>query len=198
MKHTLPGLSKMKGDQQGYTLLPPGEYLMEVQGLKVQEKYENNADPTENPNAKHIAWTYRFRSKVLNGQNLPPTVAIENYLGKTFFDSIYIMTPEHPKYNDPTDSGKVGDIGLNTLKAFLNTLGVKVTADGFNDKACEGKQFEVLLAVQGFTKRDGTPGKPNSVVEYRKADEESGGVEDEEVMALPDDGSDFVDDLLDE
>lgn len=180
----VPGLAASQGRQE-FKPLPPGEYLLKVTEIETESKMDSDNNVT--------GMNFIVSSMVENAQNLPDGTEKGEVIGKVLKEWIYIMGPENPRYSESTKSGgTLGQIGVDQLKSFLNAVSVPVKADGFNEKACVGKFYEVTLELDSY--KDKTTGKErisNNVKAYRKADDVGG----TEVVADADIPDDFDDDF---
>ena len=184
-KHSIPGLGASEGQKAGsFTIFPKGEYLMKVQAITINKK-EDMATK------KLVGQTFVVQSIVENCEKLPANEDKRDYIGKSFTDFIFVMTPDHPSYNNDTTSGKVGMIGVDTLKSFLTASNNPIKGDAFNEQKSVGAYVEMSIGVRKRKDQDGNMVDANRVWEYRVAN--IGGSEEEIA-----DGESFEDDLIEE
>lgn len=174
----VPGLSDSKG-MTTFQPLPPANYLFKVTEIESKDN--------ENEEGEVVGTNLIISSIVENAQNLPKGVDIGEVVGRSFKDFIFIMKPAHPKYNEISSAGtQIGMIGVDAVKSFLDSVGVPVKADGFNEQACVGKYFEADVAQRTYTSK-GEERKGNKVNAYYPASDVGGASDGVEADAdIPD------------
>lgn len=182
MSFKVPGLSQSEG-RAVFEPLPKAEYLLKVTAIETKDKDDNGVI---------TGTTFIVDSIVENAENLPAGVDKSEVVGKSLRDWIFVMSPEHPKYNDVTKSGgTIGMIGVDGLKSFLMAVRVEIRADGFNEQACVGRFYEASVGTRNFKDKQGNDKVGNTVDVYRPA-EEVGSTSVVDDADVPDD---FEDDL---
>ena len=111
------GLGERKGTPS--QVLPAGDYLLECVSCVAKESRDEANDYVKGTNVN-------FRFVVEDA--LQPTN--ENWIGSTFFESVFIMSEEHPKYetplkNDPTGR-TIGDLGPDQLADIARAMGIEL------------------------------------------------------------------------
>ena len=173
-KIKIPGVSASEGMRQMNFVFPPGEYLLKITGVEVTDK-TNLEDVV-------VGQTFQIQGEVLGGENLPSSENVKDYVGRTYTDFIFVMTPDHPSYAKETKTGgTVGEIGLGSLKSFLDAAGVAIKNDEFDEKKAINKWIEIRCGTRKWNDNDGNERTGNQVYEYRPhVDEEK------EAAATPD------------
>lgn len=183
-KVKIPGVSASEGMRQ-MGPLPSGDYLLKC--TKVDTKDKSGMDEVV------VGTTFQVSSEVLGCEKLPPTENPRDYVGRTFVDFIFVMSPNHPKYSDVTAGGsQIGMIGVGTLKSWLNVCKVPIKNDEFDEKKAVGKWFEVRIGTRSYKDAQGQDREGNVVYEYRQHEDEQAVAE-----SAPDEVS-FEDDLITE
>lgn len=160
MAYQVPGLANSTG-MTVFEPLPAGEYLLKVVALETTDKVEGNTV---------VGTTFAYESVVENADNLPEGTEKSDVVGRSFKDFIFVMTPDHPKYNEKTKRGTpMGMIGVDTLKSFLDSVGVAIRADGFNEKAPIGRYFEATVGTRTYKDKTGADRTGNQINAYRPA-----------------------------
>ena len=160
MKIKIPNISKSEGMRQMENLVfPPGDYLLKITDIKVTDKV--GEDDTV------VGTSFQIISEVLGAENLPAGEDIRKYVGKNFRDFIFVMSPEHPKYDVETSvGGTIGSIGVAQMKSFLDATGVKIVNDEFDEKKAIGAWIETRVGVRSYKDKDGVDRKGNQVYSY--------------------------------
>ena len=197
------GLSKSEGMKQFSFVLPEGDYLLVIEDVEIEGK--------KDASGKLIAYNYKINCIVDNAENLPDGVSADEVIGKSYTEFLYVMTPEHPKFSNPTKSGSVvGMIGIDRLKSFLDACAITIKKDTFNEKKLKGAAFEATVGLREYKDKEGKKREGNKINEYRLCAEEEAEeeelvevAEEPEVEALPEedddnDGDDFDDDFDDD
>lgn len=179
-KIKIPGVGSAEGMKQ-LGPLPPGEYLLKVTKVETKDKTDNGLV---------TGTTFVVTSQVLGAEKLPPTEAVRDYVDRPFSDFIFVMSPNHAKYEDVATNGtQIGMIGVNTLKSWLVACGVVIKNDEFDESKAIGKWYEARIGTRPYKDREGNDRVGNQVYEYRVH-------EDEAVADAAPDAVEFEDDII--
>lgn len=160
-KFSISGLGSSEGMRDNsFTIFPPGEYLFKVSEISINKKEDMMTK-------KHVGDTFVVKSIVENCEGLPASEDKKNFIGKTYVDFIFVMTPDHPSYAKEIDSGTVGMIGVDTLKSFLDATGNPIQGDSFNEQKSVNKYFEASIGMRKRKDKDGNMIDANKVWAYR-------------------------------
>jgi len=185
-KMKIPNVGASEGMRQmDFTVFPPGEYLLKVTEVTTTDK--------EGDSGKVIGTTFQVSSEVLGAEKLPANENVRDYVGKTYVDFIFVMNENHPSYANVTKiGGIVGEIGLGSLKSFLDATGVKIVNDEFDETKAQGKWIEIRCGTRNWKDNQGNERHGNQVYEYKAHEDE---------VALADskpDDVEFEDDIIEE
>lgn len=182
MKMKIPGIGASEGMRQMNMVFPPGEYLLKITDVTTTDKDVDGVI---------TGVTFQIQGEVLGAENLPANENPRTYVGRTYTDFIFVMSPDHPKYaNETKTGGTVGEIGIANLKSFLDAAGVPIKGDEFDETKAKGKWIEIRCGTKKWTDNQGQEKTGNQVYEYRPHVDETAAAE-----AAPDDVS-FEDDLI--
>ncbi len=173
-KVRIPGIGKSEGMREmDFTVFPQGNYLLKVTDTETKDKEFNGVI---------TGTTFTIKSEVLGGENLPANENVRDYVGKTYTDFIFVMSPDHPSYANVTKiGGIVGEIGLASLKSFLDSANVKIKDDEFDESKAVGAWIEVQVGTRSWKDKDGNDKTGNQVYSYKAHVDESA-----EAEATPD------------
>ena len=159
-KVKLPGIGKSEGMREmDFTVFPNGEYLLKVTSVEASDKTVDDVV---------TGTTFTIKSEVLGAENLPANENVRDYVGKTYTDLIFVMSPDHPAYANVTKiGGTVGEIGLAALKSFLDAAGVKIIKDEFDESKAVGSWIEIRAGVRSWKDQQGQERTGNQVYAYK-------------------------------
>lgn len=159
-KVRLPGIGKSEGMREmDFTVFPQGDYLLKVTSVEAADKTVEDVV---------TGTTFTVKSEVLGAENLPANENVRDYVGKTYTDFIFVMSPDHPSYANVTKiGGTVGEIGLASLKSFLDATNVKIVKDEFDEGKAVGSWIEVRVGIRKWKDNNGQDRTGNQVYSYK-------------------------------
>jgi len=127
----VPNVAGRKGTPS--SLIPDGDYLLEA----VQCGTKETRDPI---NDIVLGVNYQFRFSIEDVYQ-PKN---ESWLGSTYFENVFIMYEEHPKYDTPlqndANNRTVGDLGPDSLVDIANGMGITLDDDEVDPEVFVGPQ----------------------------------------------------------
>ncbi len=143
-KRKVPGLSKSKGMQSGFTLFPAGKYVFEVAGYAEKES------------EKGTTTLHNFRFKCLDALD----DRNQEMVDKTYFHTLIEMHDDHPSYE------QWSHIFVDELKSFVDATGLEIKAESLDFADFEGKTFVATVAQRDEKDAEGNPTKRNRINKY--------------------------------
>ncbi len=143
-KRKIPGLSKSKGMQSGFTLFPAGKYVFQV--VKHDEK----------DSAKGTAILHNFQFKCLEALDSNNN-AME---GKRYFHRMIEMTEDHGSFE------QYSYIFTDELKSMLDAAGIQVKADAIDIDELVDKEFIGTVVQVDGEDAEGNPRKETKITKY--------------------------------
>lgn len=146
----VPGASESKGTPKN--ILPAGDYELEVTQVKVNEKRDAEGTVTGHN------WNFQFSVEdALQEQN-------EKAIGATYFENIFVMTEDHPKFDEPLpksiEERTIGDLGVDQFVDLCNGLGYKFEDDEVEPEDLVGLTVKARIRVRTNKETD----EPENVV----------------------------------
>jgi len=145
-KRKVPGLSKSKGMQSGFTLFPAGKYVFEVAGY--QEKESEKGTTT----------LHNFRFKCLDALN--DMAENQEMVDKTYFHTLIEMHDDHPSHE------QWGHLFVDELKSFVDATGLEIKGESLDFADFEGLTFIGTVGVRDDKDAEGNPTKRNRMNKY--------------------------------
>lgn len=167
-KVRIPGVGKSEGMIEGqFKPFPKGDYLIKVKSIEVEDK--------EGPGGDVVGVNFAVVSEVLGCENLPKNENPREYVGKEYRNWIFVMSPAHPSYANVTKiGGTVGEIGLASLKSFLDSAGVKIVKDEFDEQKAIGSWIEISVGPDSYVdNKTGEKRESNRIYSFKAHTDET-------------------------
>jgi hypothetical protein len=146
----VPGASKSEGTPRN--ILPAGDYDLEVTKVTVKEKKDVDGVVTGHN------WSFQFTVEDALSE------ANEKAIGATYFENVFVMTEDHPKFDEPLprsiEDRTIGDLGVDQFVDLCKGLGYTFDDDEVEPEDLEGLSVRARVRVRANKETD----EPENVV----------------------------------